>query len=369
MKTMRLTLVLALCLSAIPALFAGDEPATQPKPATESQPATQKAAQPDPPRKLSDDEYYELFKSFADTIDQVERNYVKEVDRRELMEAAIKGVFSKLDPYSSYIAPEEFAGFKTAVESQFGGIGIQITIDEGQLKVLSPLVGTPAYRAGIQAGDRIVEIEGEPTKGVDIDEAVRRLKGEAGTTVTITVVHRAGEQGGNGHAQARDDPRRHRAGRSPQSRTTPGTSCSIHDQADRLHPAHGLQPRHGKRIEEGARRVESGKYEGADPRSAVQSRRAVDLGHRDQRHLFCPTGRIVSTKGRNTPEQGWDAEERGHVRRLSDGRAGESLQRQRQRDRRGLPAGPQAGRGDRRAHLGQRERAERHRAGRRAKAR
>src|SRR5688572_30541922 len=109
MKTTRLMLVLALCLSAIPALAAGDEPATQPKPATESQPATQNAAQSDPPRKLSDDEYYELFKSFADTIDQVERNYVKEVDRRELMEAAIKGVLTRLDPYSSYIAPEEFS--------------------------------------------------------------------------------------------------------------------------------------------------------------------------------------------------------------------------------------------------------------------
>ena len=137
----------------------------------------------------SDDEYYELFRSFADTVDQVERNYVQEVSRRELMEAAIKGVLSKLDPYSSYIGPEEFGGFKTSVESQFGGIGIQITIDDGQLKVLSPLVGTPAYRAGIQAGDRIIKIAGETTKGIDVDKAVQKLKGEAGTTVTFTVLH------------------------------------------------------------------------------------------------------------------------------------------------------------------------------------
>jgi carboxyl-terminal processing protease len=136
-----------------------------------------------------DDQYYELFRSFADTVDQVERNYVQEVDRHELMEAAIKGVLSKLDPYSSYIGREEFGGFKTAVESQFGGIGIQITIDDGQLKVLSPLVGTPAYRAGIQAGDRITKIEGKPTKGIDIEAAVRQLKGEAGTSVTFTVLH------------------------------------------------------------------------------------------------------------------------------------------------------------------------------------
>ena len=98
-------------------------------------------------------------------------------------------MLGKLDPYSSYIGREEFGGFKTAVESQFGGIGIQITMDNGQLKVASPLVGTPAYRAGIQSGDRITKIEGKSTKGIDIEEAVRQLKGEAGTSVTFTVRH------------------------------------------------------------------------------------------------------------------------------------------------------------------------------------
>ncbi|MEX2142456.1 MAG: S41 family peptidase [Pirellulales bacterium] len=172
-------------------LRAADEPAEK-KPDDAAKTAAKSSNEQQKSDKLplkSDDEYYELFRSFADTVDQVERNYVQEVDRRELMEAAIKGVLSKLDPYSSYIGPEEFGGFKTSVESQFGGIGIQITIDDGQLKVLSPLVGTPAYRAGIQAGDRIVKIAGEPTQGIDVEEAVRKLKGEAGTTVTFTVLH------------------------------------------------------------------------------------------------------------------------------------------------------------------------------------
>ncbi len=106
--------------------------------------------------RKADEEYYELYKALADTIDQVERNYVKPVDRRELMEAAIKGIISKLDPYSAYIGPDEFTRFHDAVESQFGGIGIQVTVEDGQLKVISPLVGTPAYRAGVEAGDRIV---------------------------------------------------------------------------------------------------------------------------------------------------------------------------------------------------------------------
>ena len=105
--------------------------------------------------KSKKDDYYTLMKVFADTLDQVERNYVKPVSRRELMEAAIGGILGKLDPYSNYISRDDMARFKSTVESQFGGIGIQITIDHEQLKVLSPLVGTPAYRAGLQSGDNI----------------------------------------------------------------------------------------------------------------------------------------------------------------------------------------------------------------------
>lgn len=137
-------------------------------------------------------EEYELYQVFADTLDQVERNYVKKVDRRELMEAAIHGVLSKLDPYSNYISPDDLSRFKTSVESQFGGIGIQITIDHDQLKILSPIVGSPAYRAGLQSGDHIVEIEGKSTDGVTLDDAVRKLKGEAGSSVTMSVIHPGG---------------------------------------------------------------------------------------------------------------------------------------------------------------------------------
>lgn len=134
-------------------------------------------------------EYYELYKVLADTLDHVERDYVQDIDRRELIEAAIEGVIKKLDPYSNYIPPSQLSQFKTSVESEFGGIGIQITMDNGQLKVLSPLVGTPAYRAGLLAGDSIVEIEGQSTKGISLDEAVKKLKGKTGTSINITITH------------------------------------------------------------------------------------------------------------------------------------------------------------------------------------
>jgi carboxyl-terminal processing protease len=170
-----------------PVAWAAEQSKTKPD-VTAEKPATDAA-------KQADLEYYELYKILADTMFQVEQNYVTKVDRRELMEAAIRGVLDKLDPYSNYISPDELGRFKTSVENQFGGIGIQITMDGGQLRVLSPIVGSPAYRAGLQAGDLILEIEGKPTEGINLDDAVRRLKGEAGTRVNITVQHvRGGKQ-------------------------------------------------------------------------------------------------------------------------------------------------------------------------------
>ncbi|MBX3415752.1 MAG: PDZ domain-containing protein [Pirellulales bacterium] len=145
---------------------------------------------PKKPGEIQDD--YELLSVLVDTLDQVERNYVKDISRRELLEAAIQGVLEKLDPYSSYITQEDMSRFRTTVESSFGGIGIQITLDGEQLKVLSPLVGTPAYKAGLMAGDRILEINGESTRGITIDKAVEKLKGEAGTKVTIKYQHADG---------------------------------------------------------------------------------------------------------------------------------------------------------------------------------
>ncbi len=146
-----------------------------------------------PSAALTDDEYYELYQSLVDTIDQVERNYVRPVNKRELMEAAIEGVLSKLDPYSSYIGHDDIGRFKSAVENQFGGIGIELVSDHDPPQVSTPLVGTPAYRAHMQAGDLILEIDGQPTSGMAGSEVVRRLRGEVGTKVLMSIRHQGAE--------------------------------------------------------------------------------------------------------------------------------------------------------------------------------
>jgi carboxyl-terminal processing protease len=145
---------------------------------------------PRPTQDISEEEYYELLRLLADTLDQVERNYVKEVTRRELVEAAIQGVIGKLDQYSNYIPPEDVERFRGGIENEFGGIGIQVAIENGELTITSPIVGTPAYKAGLKSGDVITKIEGEGTKGITLDGAVKKLKGAVGTSVTFTVRHK-----------------------------------------------------------------------------------------------------------------------------------------------------------------------------------
>lgn len=162
-------------------------------PSKESEPAPppvqQKAEKQPEKTPLGEADEYELQRILVDTIDQVERNYVKGISRRELVEAAIEGVLEKLDPYSTYISPEEIERFRSEVESEFCGVGIKIDVDEGELVVISPLVGSPAHEAGILAGDCIVAIDGQSTDGINIDDAVRRLKGKEGSEVTLSVLH------------------------------------------------------------------------------------------------------------------------------------------------------------------------------------
>lgn len=206
MKNRVLFGVLFTLLAIVPAALLGwsvrgfaEEPAKANPPVALHDDGTLADAAPKTPEQIAaekreEQEFFEMYKALADTVDQVDRNYVKKIDRRELMEAAIKGVLSKLDPYSSYIGPDDASRFRDTVESQFGGIGIQIVADEGQIKILSPLVGSPAYKAGIQAGDRIVKIGNQSAIGMQLDDAVHKLKGDVGTSVTLTVAHAGGKE-------------------------------------------------------------------------------------------------------------------------------------------------------------------------------
>jgi carboxyl-terminal processing protease len=141
------------------------------------------------PGQGHDDENYEFYRLLVDALDHIEKSYVEPVDRRKLLEGALQGMITNLDPYSAYISPTQLKQFEKQTQGHFGGIGIQIGVKNRQLTVISPLVGTPAYRAGVRAGDVILEIEGESAENVTIDDAVNKLMGVEGTQVNITILH------------------------------------------------------------------------------------------------------------------------------------------------------------------------------------
>ena len=135
---------------------------------------------------------YELMRMFAETFEQIDQNYVKDLDRRELMEAAIQAMLQRLDQYSAYIPRTRMDQFTQSVEEEYGGIGIRVEInDNRELTVVTPLPGGPAYFAGVRSGDRIVEINGESAVGFSTNDAVEKLKGPRGGEVKIGV-RRAG---------------------------------------------------------------------------------------------------------------------------------------------------------------------------------
>ena len=132
-------------------------------------------------------ERYEDLKIFTEVLSYVEANYVEEVEPERVVHGAIRGMLRSLDPHSSFMPPEMFGEMQVETEGRFGGLGIEITIRDDVLTVVAPIEETPAYRAGIQAGDQIVLVEGESTKDMTLIEAVKQLRGLEGTEVTIGV--------------------------------------------------------------------------------------------------------------------------------------------------------------------------------------
>ncbi|WP_435020986.1 S41 family peptidase [Tundrisphaera sp. TA3] len=137
------------------------------------------------------DDVMEMYGVFVDAVEQVQANYVRPVSRRELMESALRGMLTDLDPHSAYINTSQWRSFKRQIDGKFGGLGITVEVDDDakRLKVIAPMVGTPAYGAGVLAGDLIMEIDGQSTEGMNIEKAVEALQGQPGTQVKLTVLH------------------------------------------------------------------------------------------------------------------------------------------------------------------------------------
>ena len=117
---------------------------------------------------------------FAKVLNLVQQYYVEEVDTKKLIYGGIKGMLRELDPHTNFLPPDIYKEFETETSGEFGGIGIEITVQNGILTVISPIEDTPAWKAGVKAGDKIVEIDGESTKGFSLVEAAQRMKGKKG---------------------------------------------------------------------------------------------------------------------------------------------------------------------------------------------
>ncbi|WP_394180034.1 S41 family peptidase [Yoonia maritima] len=135
---------------------------------------------------------YEQLDLFGDIFERIRTDYVQDVDDKELIEAAINGMLTSLDPHSSYMSAEDAAKMRVSTRGEFGGLGIEVTQEEGWVKVVSPMDGTPAEAAGILAGDFITAVDGESVMGLTLDEAVNLMRGPVGAEIIITVV-REGE--------------------------------------------------------------------------------------------------------------------------------------------------------------------------------
>jgi carboxyl-terminal processing protease len=253
------------------------------------------------------DTLYTQFSPLLDVVFQVRRNYVEETQPPDLLHGAIDGMLGRLDPYSQYFNPTEYDQFQKRTEGQFVGIGIEVGEMPGVgLQVVAPIEGTPAYRAGLRSGDRIIQIDGEPAAEMKVSDAVKLIQGKPGTTVTLTI-ERPGVE----------EPFEVTITRSLITvRTVRGWARSADWQWDYL-----IDPEH----QIGYVRISSFEEPTADQLDeairdlvARHRMRGLILDLRDNpggllpvvvniARRFVPSGVIVSTKGRNKPEFTYEA--------------------------------------------------------------
>jgi carboxyl-terminal processing protease len=130
---------------------------------------------------------YHMLELFGNVLDTVERNYVTPVDDKTLIEASLNGMLTSLDPHSDYLNPDAYAEMQDQTRGEYGGLGIEITSEDGVVKVISPIDGTPAARAGIKPGDYITAVNGQSVLGLSVNDAVKQMRGKAGESVTLTI--------------------------------------------------------------------------------------------------------------------------------------------------------------------------------------
>lgn len=252
------------------------------------------------------DEMLELYGQFVDAVEKVEANYVRPIERKELLEAALNGMLQNLDPHSNFINTSGWKSFRRQIEGSFGGVGIQVGTDNvGRLKVVAPLVGSPAYEAGIMPDDVIMEIDGQSTEGMSLDKSTELMQGQPGTPVKVKVRHRDGET---------EDITINRA--IIELPTVLGDRRNADDSWDFMPDKESkigyvrITSFAQKTAQELRAALESLKKQGMkglvldlrnDPGGLLPA--AVEITN-----MFVPEGKIVSTKGRNTVERVFEAE-------------------------------------------------------------
>jgi carboxyl-terminal processing protease len=180
----------ALLAGFVLAAAAQEPPASQPEPEPEvietEVPATETAGS-------VDELPLEEIRTFTEVFAKVKNDYVEPVDDRTLLESAIRGMLEGLDPHSAYLDQEAYRDLQEGTSGEFGGLGIEVGVEDGFIKVIAPIDDTPAYRAGVKAGDLIIRLDDTPVKGMPLNDAVDMMRGNPGTQITLTIV-REGEE-------------------------------------------------------------------------------------------------------------------------------------------------------------------------------
>jgi carboxyl-terminal processing protease len=161
-------------------------PASQP-PAPQPPASKPQAGQPQSGQPAATSDTYRQLDLFGEVFERVRADYVEEVTDEQLIEAAINGMLSSLDPHSSYMNPKNYRDMQVQVRGEFGGLGIEVTMENGLIKVVSPIDDTPAAKAGLKPGDFIIQIDGEPVLGLSLNEAVEHMRGPINSTIRLTV--------------------------------------------------------------------------------------------------------------------------------------------------------------------------------------